>query len=152
MNRFKRPAMQCGFFTIGVCHPKTGINIGTLIRSAYAFGATSVFTIGRRYKRQPSAVKTDRHIPIYHYKDIADWRCHLPKNARVVAVELANKAISIVKFCHPKQAVYLLGAEDNGLPAGLLKDFPTIQIPGKHCLNVATAGSIIMYDRIAKAT
>lgn len=38
-----------GFFEIGVYHPKTAENIGTLLRSAYQCGASGVFTIGTRW-------------------------------------------------------------------------------------------------------
>lgn len=46
--------LNANMFGIGVYHPKHEINIGTLIRSAYIFGANYVFTVGRRYKRQSS--------------------------------------------------------------------------------------------------
>lgn len=43
------------------------------------------------------------------------------------------------------------GAEEYGLPKEVLeKCHQIVQIPGSYCLNVATAASIVMYDRINK--
>ena len=139
-----------GFFGIGIYHTKTKENIGTLIRSAHSFGADFVFTIGKRYKKQGSAINQDRHIPVFHLETIEAFRTFVPGNCRMVAIELDESAIPIKDFNHPQQAVYLLGAEDYGLPKELLKGCQIVKLPGKYCLNVATAGSIVMYDRIAK--
>jgi len=53
-------------------------------------------------------------------------------------------------FVHPEQAVYLLGAEDDGLPESVLRDIPVLEAPSEWCLNVATAGSLVLYDRLVK--
>ena len=76
----------------------------------------------------------------------------MPYNCQLVCVEIDEKAKSLEKITHPEQAVYLLGAEDYGLPKDILKGKMTIQIPVKrnYCLNVAVSGSIVMYDRIIK--
>lgn len=34
------------YFAIGIYHPKTEMNMGTLWRSAYQLGASYIFTIG----------------------------------------------------------------------------------------------------------
>jgi tRNA G18 (ribose-2'-O)-methylase SpoU len=124
--------------------------MGTLIRSAVAFNANYVFTIGKRYKSQCSSIGTDKHIPIFHYATIEQWRENLPQNARVVCVELSDRAVSIADFEHPQAAVYLLGAEDTGIPEPLMDGFEIIQLPGQLCLNVAVAGSMVLYDRWLK--
>ena len=40
------------FYGIGIVNTKTEANIGTLWRSAHAFGASFIFTVGRRYRRR----------------------------------------------------------------------------------------------------
>lgn len=142
--------MSRGFFAIGIYHTKNGTNVGTLIRSAYSFGADFIFTVGKRYKKQSSAVKLHRHIPVLHFSTIENMREALPANCRMVAVEIDDKAIPIKEFKHPQRVVYLLGAEDHGLPPELLNGCQIIQLPGRHCLNVATAGAIVMFDRLMK--
>jgi tRNA G18 (ribose-2'-O)-methylase SpoU len=140
------------FFEIGVYHPKRDINIGTLWRSAYLLGASGIFTIGKRYQKQCSdTCKTPRHIPLREFRDFDEFYEHLPNGAILVAVETGG--IPLKKFCHPKQAVYLLGAEDHGLPQKIReKCHITVSIESLREIpyNVAVAGSIVMYHRLIK--
>lgn len=140
--------MERGYFGIGVYHPKTTENIGTLWRSASNFGADFIFTIGKRYRRQASdTLKTDRHIPLYEYESFDDFKKHLPKVCRIVCIEKCEGAKNIKEAIHPEAAVYLLGAEDYGIPDDLLIGHQKVFIDTPMCLNVAVAGSIVMYDR-----
>lgn len=140
-------------FAIGIEHTKTSVNVGTLLRSAFNFGASMVFTVGKRYNKQHSdTTKTPRHIPVLHFKDWDDFREHMPFGWIPVAVELCEGARSLPGFTHPKQAIYLLGPEDGSLSAEALAIAKhKIVIPSHYCLNVAVAGSVVMYDRQAKS-
>jgi tRNA G18 (ribose-2'-O)-methylase SpoU len=147
--------MTRGFFAIGVYHPKTEQNIGTLMRSAYLYDAAYVFTIGRRYKRQASDTpNTSLHIPMFHYDTFDDFaRGGLPYGAPLIGVELDDRSESLVSFAHPERAIYLLGAEDHGLPRGVIdRCHAIVQIPTPRpqSMNVATAGAVILHDRYAK--
>ena len=137
------------FFGIGIQHGKTPENLGVLWRTAQNLGASFIFTIGKRYANQASdthnAVKS---IPYFHYNDFEDFYNHLPKGARIVGVEKTEKAEQLEGFHHPKRCVYLLGAEDNGLSKiAIQKSHFLIQFPSEYSLNVAVAGSIVLYDR-----
>lgn len=143
-----------GYFGIGIENGKTVSNIGTLWRSAGVFGASFIFTVGKRYKKQCSdTLKTPRHIPLYPYKDFNDMYAHLPTDCQLVGVELVDTSIALPKFKHPQRAVYLLGAEDHGLSRSALERCHSIiQIPTHlaYSLNVSVAGSLVMYDRVLK--
>jgi tRNA G18 (ribose-2'-O)-methylase SpoU len=141
-----------GYFAIGIFHGKTAANLGTLWRAAHAFNASMLFTVGRRYERQASdTTKAWRHVPLFNYTDIDDLVAHLPHACPLVAVELAPTACDVRAFVHPERACYLLGAEDHGLtPAAIARCHRIVQLPGERCLNVATAGSIVLYDRWLK--
>lgn len=142
-----------GFWGIGIYHSKTPANIGTLWRSAHAFGAAFIYTVGRRYERQPSDT-TNAHssIPLYNFTDIADLVAHLPMGCPLIGVELSPKATPLAQFKHPERACYLLGAEDHGLSERELAECHRVVVitGGKACLNVASAGTVVMYDRVAK--
>lgn len=142
-----------GYFGIGVMLPKNEMNMGTLIRSAHSFGAAFVFTVGRRYKRQPSDTTNGTlHMPAYHYLDTDDLWAHIPHDCVPVGIEVCG-AVELPAFNHPRSALYILGPEDGSIPERMLSRCAvTLKIPGRWCLNVATAGSIVMYDRIAKAS
>lgn len=141
-----------GYFGIGIYHCKTEENVGTLWRSASILGADFIFTIGRRYNKQASdTVKTPRHIPLFHYEDFDDFFRHVPYDCPVVAIELDENSVPLESYHHRQRCIYLLGAEDHGLPKDILgRCKETVQLIGKFCYNVATAGSIVMYDRAVK--
>lgn len=138
-----------GYYGIGIVGGKTEVNIGTLWRSAHVFGAAFIFTVGRRYRQQSSDTKkTWRSVPLYHYDTISELKQHLPMECRLIGVEMTDSALELHRACHIERACYLLGAEDNGLSAEALAACSLIvKIPGNDSLNVATAGSIVMYDR-----
>ena len=67
------------------------------------------------------------------------------------AFRLARQQIKAQKRERPQQAVYLLGAEDNGLPPRVLeKCHRLVSLPSvrTNSYNVAVAGSLVMYDRV----
>ncbi len=127
------------------------MNVGTLWRSAHILGADFIFTVGRRYRHQSSdTTKAWKSIPLWHFNEIDELLSHSPKDARLVGVELDERATDLSAYSHPERAIYLLGAEDHGIPEKTLdRCHDLIQLPGDYSMNVATAGSIVLYDRIA---
>lgn len=143
--------MKRGYFGIGVYRPKTTENIGTLWRSAHNFGADFIFVIGSRYKRQPGdTTKAERHIPLYEYATFEDFKEHIPRGSEIVFVEQAEGSRNLKETVHPETAVYVLGAEDSGVPEELMRGYQKVHIDTPFCLNVAVAGSIVLYDRQTK--
>jgi len=140
-----------GYFGIGVEGISKQMNAGNLLRSAHAFGAAFFFTIGAAYQ-----LRTGRHadtsaapaaLPVYDYPALAALR--LPKGCSLVGVELAEDAVELPVFRHPRRAAYVLGAERHGLsPALRVECDHVVKIPTKFCVNVAVAGAIVMYDRL----
>lgn len=146
-----------GYFGIGVYSPRTSVNVGVLWRSAQQFDAAFMFTIAARcgFEHQPSnTTRAERHIPLYVYPKLEDFLRVLPTGARLVGVEQWDNSQPLETFKHPERAVYLLGAEDEGLPQEV-KEYCTggvVAISTERCLNVSVAGSIVMYDRQLKAS
>jgi tRNA G18 (ribose-2'-O)-methylase SpoU len=141
-----------GFFGIGIMNNVEELNIGTLWRSAYIMGASFIFTIAKRYKAQSSDVmRSWTKIPLYHYDSFEDLKANLPYSTRIVAVEMGEEAEELGKFEHPEMCVYLLGNERSGLSQNIIDEsHGVVKLPGDQSLNVAVAGSIVMYDRINK--
>lgn len=159
-----------GFFGIGCYQPKTSTNLGTLWRSCLEFNAGFMFTVAARcfmesdrhepqerieklasFAGQPSnTTKADRHIPLFVWPELKDMT--LPTGAMLVGIEQSDRSTPLESFTHPEQAVYILGAEDRGLSEEV-QDYCTggiVHISTHRCLNVAVAGSIVMYDRALK--
>lgn len=138
-------------FGIGIEYPKSDVNGGVLARSANNLGASFVFTIGRKYKRGGAdTCNASAQIPFFTFDSWDDY-FNTKQGWQLVGIEITDNAIELPKFAHPKQCVYLLGNESNGLSKEAIKRCSSIvKIPSKNCLNVAMAGTITMYDRLAK--
>lgn len=144
--------MSRGYYGIGIVGAKTAANVGTLWRSAAILGAAFIFTAGKRFPRQASdTIKAWRHVPMFEFDSAEDLLEHVPYACVPVAVELAEEARPLAAYSHPDRACYILGAEDGGIPRRVLDQCrDVLVIPGEHCLNVAVAGSIVLYDRVTK--
>ncbi|WP_319533787.1 RNA methyltransferase [uncultured Cohaesibacter sp.] len=139
-----------GYFAIGVEGLSKEGNFGNLVRTAHAFGASFFFTIAAEksfYQQRTDTSRGSDHLPYYPW-DSAD-AMQLPLDCRLVGVELTEDAVDLPSFRHPTKAAYILGPERGNLTAAMQEQCEfIIKIPTRFCLNVATAGAIIMYDRV----
>lgn len=145
-----------GYFAIGIEGASKPGNMGNLIRTAHGFGAAFVFTLDPQYDEAARASlgapfsdtsETAGHVPFYEFERIEDMV--LPKGCTPVGVEITDDAKELPSFRHPLQAAYILGSERFSLSESLIEHCEfVIKIPTKFSLNVATAGAIVMYDRM----
>ena len=140
----------CG---IGTARTKREVNLGTLFRSAACLNADLVFTVGRRYTPQSSdTVKSWTHLPYVPYPDLDAFAASRPFDTPIIGVELTPDARPLETFVHPRRALYLLGPEDGSLSAAeLALCSEVVAFSSSYCLNVAAAGTVVLYDRQAKA-
>jgi len=154
---YKRPIIQNlrmttvrGYFGIGVERISKPMNLGNLMRSAHAFGASFVFTIDAHYKMRDAKSDTSKapeQVPYYNWASLDDMV--LPRGCRLIGVELMDDAVDLPSFRHPSQAAYVMGPERGSLSPELVERCDLLlKIPTAFCINVATAGAIVMYDRI----
>lgn len=140
-----------GYFGIGIYKVKTEANVGTLWRGAYQLGAGCIFTVAARYKHQASdTYKTWRHVPLLRFDTIEQAAATI-YDCQLVAVEMGG--VPLPEYKHPERCLYVLGAEDHGLPPGVLEQcHGVVSIPAirAESYNVAQAGTLIMYDRMVK--
>ena len=87
----------------------------------------------------------------FAYADLADFQAHRPFSAPLVGVELADEAQPLEQFHHPRQALYLLGPEDGSLSRAAVDLCQyVVSFDSRYCLNVASAGTVVLYDRHVK--
>lgn len=82
-----------------------------------------------------------------------DFYANLPHDCQLVGVELDDAAVSLTTFHHPQRCVYLLGAEDHGIPRKIIERcHRTVMIPTvrEWSMNVSVAGSLVLFDRHSK--
>ena len=141
-----------GFFGIGIENGQGTKNVGTIWRSAQIMGANFIFTIGGRYNRtRTDTMASYRTIPLFEFDNLDEFSRALPKESKLIGVEMDDRSVPITEFKHPKRAVYLLGSEGRGLSQEALAMCDQIvQLPGTHCMNVSVSGSLIIYDRLMR--
>jgi tRNA G18 (ribose-2'-O)-methylase SpoU len=140
-----------GYFGIGVEQISKEQNVGTLLRSAHAFGASFFFTIAPtvdvRAMRMSDTSGAMDHLPYHQYASVSDMT--LPKGCQLVGIELTDDSIELPSFRHPVRAAYVLGPEMGSLSPDLQEKCEFIvKIPMKFCINVGVAGALTMYDRM----
>ena len=139
-----------GYFAIGAEGITKPLNFGNLVRSAHAFGASFVFTVAAKSRAINFRSDTSRaveHIPYYRWETLADMQ--LPRKCVLVGIEITDEATELPTFAHPPQAAYILGAERTSLSEEMLAQCDhVVRIPTQFSINMATAGAIVMYDRI----
>lgn len=145
----ERAAMR-GYFGIGVERISKALNLGNLMRSAHAFGASFVFTVGADYRALEARSDTSKataHVPLYNWTRVDEMK--LPEGCSLVGVELLEDAIDLPSFRHPQQAAYVFGPERGALSDLMRERCDTVvKIPTGFCINLAMAGAIVMYDRV----
>lgn len=143
------PSMR-GYFGIGAERISKAMNLGTLMRTAHAFGASFAFVIDATYAVREAKSDTSRAaggMPIYDVARVEDLV--LPKHCRLVGVELTEDAVDLPSFRHPLQAAYVLGPERGSLsPELTARCDHVVRIPTRFCVNLGVAGAIVMYDRL----
>lgn len=140
-----------GYFAIGVEGISKPMNLGNLLRSSHAFGASFFFTIApaiaAREVRLSDTSDAARHLPFYTFESVAAMT--LPRGCVLVGVEFTEQSVDLPSFRHPSAAAYVLGPERGSLSAALqARCDHVVRIPTQFCINVGTAGVIVMYDRM----
>jgi tRNA G18 (ribose-2'-O)-methylase SpoU len=139
-----------GYFGIGAERISKPMNLGNLIRSAHAFGASFVFLVDPHHtvSSVPSDTsQAEKQLPLYRF-DAAD-QVVLPKGCALIGVELLDEAVLLPSFRHPLNAAYVFGPERSSLsPAMVGRCDHVVRIPTRFCINLAAAGAIVMYDRM----
>lgn len=140
-----------GYFAVGAEGISKPMNLGALMRTANAFGASFVFSVNAE-DRTKAAYKSDtsrtfKTVPYYQWDSIGD--IVMPRECQMVGVELTEDAVELPEFKHPRMAAYVLGPERGSLsPEMQARCAHIIKIPTKFCINVSLAGALVMYDRV----
>ena len=129
-------------------------NLGTIIRSAEAFGATGVVSLpGTVSEWNPKAVRASAgsvfRLPVLT-ADTDDAIPHLHRNGITLWATLATRATPASEANLAGPVALIIGNEGNGVPPAILthaEGFLTIPCPGKvESLNASIAASVLLYE------
>jgi RNA methyltransferase, TrmH family len=118
-------------------------NVGTLLRTADAYGAAVALSDGCADPTGPRALRASAgaifRVPLVSWEDLPE---------RQVAL-VAHGGVPLVQAPLERPLAFLLGSEREGLTSSLVTDRykATIPLPGDaESLNVAAAGAIALYE------
>ena len=139
-----------GYFGIGAQGISKPMNLGNLIRSAHAFGASFVFLVDAHYTIGSALSDTSQaeaQLPLYRFASVEELV--LPGRCLLIGVELLDEAVELPSFRHPQNAAYVFGPERSSLSPEMVASCDhVVKIPTRFCINLAVAGAIVMYDRM----
>lgn len=132
-------------------------NLGTIIRSAAAFGIEGIILFGNCTELySPKVIRSTAgnffKIPVIKLNSIADIKSNFPSH-KIIATALCEKNnITIPELKKEEKYLVMFGSEANGLSDELLKiSDKNIKLEMKEnveSLNLAISASIIMYELI----
>lgn len=125
-------------------------NIGTVIRSANALGASKVYYTGNRKWDRRGAVGAHNYTMVEYVEDISVLR----NDYSLIGLENCEGSNDMRKFKWPKKSLMIVGEEGRGLSDGILELCDHVvsipQFGSVRSFNAATASSIAMYDYVTK--
>lgn len=140
-----------GFFGIGVEGISKEQNVGSIVRTSHAFGASFFFAINPEVNISALRVSDTSHafdhMPYYQYPE--PQQLILPNGCKLIGIEFTDEAVELPSFRHPLCAAYVFGPEMGSLsPQILSRCEHLVKIPMKFCVNVGIASALVMYDRM----
>ena len=125
-------------------------NIGSIVRSANAFGARSVHVVGRRRWNRRGAMVTDRYLDVRHQPDAEAFHAWATTEALpVVGVDNVAGAVPLETLELPHRCVLLFGAEGPGLSPEALAGCDVVTGIGQYgstrSVNVGAAAAVVMH-------
>lgn len=126
-------------------------NMGTIVRSANAFGIRHVHVVGRRQWNKRGAMMTDKYLHVHYYETSDDFVNAMKKQGKeLVAVENNVASLSLSETKLTEYVVFIFGSEGSGISSELLSKADTVihieQLGSTRSLNVGVAAGIAMYE------
>ncbi|GGK94210.1 RNA methyltransferase [Salinibacterium xinjiangense] len=140
-------------FHVAIENWQHDMNIGSIVRSANAFGADTVHIIGRRRWNKRGAMVTDRYQHVSHHPDVASFvdRMH-EAGIPIVAIDNVPGSVIIETFDLPRRCVLLFGQEGPGLSPEAIASADAVveisQFGSTRSMNASAAAAVTMHSWI----
>src|ERR1700754_3632570 len=130
-------------------------NIGTVVRTANAFGAAGVHIVGRRRWNRRGAMVTDRYLQVHHHDDVAGLMTFAKEHGLVVvAVDNTPGAQRLETADMPRNCLLLFGQEGPGVTgeahAAAAMTVSIAQFGSTRSINAGVAAGIAMHAWVSQ--
>ena len=137
-------------FHVAIENVDHDFNIGSIVRTANAMGATSVHIVGRRRWNKRGAMVTDRYMHVTHHESpetFGQWCADA--GVSPIGIDNVPGSVPIEGVQLPPRAVLVFGSESSGLSADMQKLCERIcfitQYGSTRSMNVGHAAAIAMW-------
>ncbi len=123
-------------------------NMGTIVRTANAFGVRTVHVIGRRQWNKRGAMMTDTYLTVLYHTTVDEFVA-ATTGKTIIAVDNITGSVPLAQVELPRQCVMVFGSEGPGISTQLAsRASHTVaieQFGSTRSLNVGVAAGIAMY-------
>lgn len=140
---------------IAIENTERDFNMGTIVRSANAFGVRHVHVIGRKQWNKRGAMMTDKYLHVHYYETVNEFsRAMKERNRTIIAIDNIPGSIPLTQAVLPENAVLVFGQEGPGISdelAGTAEQIVAIeQFGSTRSINVGVAAGIVMYAWLSR--
>lgn len=142
---------------IAIENTERDFNMGTIVRSANAFGVRHVHVIGRRQWNKRGAMMTDKYLGVHYYQTVSEFTDAMKQRGRrIIAVDNVAGSVPLFSASLPHNAVLVFGQEGPGISDQLAATAEAIvaieQFGSTRSINVGVAAGIAMYVWLQRHT
>lgn len=138
-------------FHVAIENWQHDMNIGSIVRSANAFGADTVHIVGRKRWNKRGAMVTDRYQHVVHHETVAElvaWA--KAENLPILAIDNVPGCVKIETFAIPEKCVMLFGQEGPGLSPEAIDAADAVleitQFGSTRSINASAAAAVAMHS------
>ena len=138
-------------FHVAIENWQHDMNIGSIVRSANAFGADTVHIVGRRRWNKRGAMVTDRYQHVEHREDVAAlvaWAHE--QGVPIIAIDNVPGCVPMETFDWPERCVMLFGEEGPWLSQDAIDASEGVveitQYGSTRSINASAAAAVTMYS------
>jgi len=135
---------------IAIENTERDFNMGTIVRSANAFGVRYVHVIGRKQWNKRGAMATDKYLHVHYYSSVDEFSAAMQERQRtIIAIDNIEGSKSMATLRLPRNAVLVFGQEGPGISQDLIGRADEVvaieQFGSTRSINVGVAAGIAMY-------
>nr|WP_051415484.1 TrmH family RNA methyltransferase [Nocardiopsis sp. CNT312] len=137
-------------FHVAVENWEHDFNIGSVVRTANAFGCAAVHIVGRRRWNKRGAMVTDRYQHVHHHPDTASlvaWA--RGRGLALIGVDNLPGSVPVETYPLPREAVLVFGQEGPGLSEQVREVCEAVlsitQFGSTRSINAGAAAAIAMH-------
>lgn len=137
-------------FHVAIENWQHDMNIGSIVRSANAFGADTVHIVGRRRWNKRGAMVTDRYQHVLHHESVealVEWCA--AEDLPIIGIDNVPGSVIIETFSFPERSLMLFGQEGPGLSAEAIAASRSIveitQFGSTRSMNASAAAAVTMH-------